>query len=641
VTLLTRATAKKRIKTGDEGMIMGRSSSSTNDAVPSSSVAPYDAFAAEGRPKLAIYHPNFAKLEKLVTGVCDDFIDIFTQLQAQGSINDEIAKICKVTLIECRKPNERYPGVRPVACLGPAGVGKSSSVNCMISEQAVATEVGSESIVLRGWPLIFQQSDLGGRGTNVVHEYTAPRARQEALYQVEFRYANRKQIKIIVRGHCSAVLILLGLTHDQRQELEPDELADMQAKHDTGLDFFNTLLCDQEEFETVADVKRFFQENRSDPDETAVELVETVIARIEKKEMTEDMESWPIENGAELNNLSSRLCGTTFSQDGHRLPSLWPLLITITIHHDKDLFVCGITLADLPGVTDTNLSIVQATRSYLKRAGTILVFSHPARIVQNPELDANLRECIVLGKMHDTYLIVTSIDQKSMFNEAEKGKLPFEERKLLQEAEQHIARAKAQSKMLEKEKEECQDITRFKALDQQIKELEVQEVLAVNGVKQVCVEIRNHMILREVKGKLRDLSGSNNAPDLKVFFVSNTEYQKHLAGYDRKNPPTLDIEATGIPSVRRMLYTIPARGRVNTLRRICLSRLPSIFGSIQGILTKSRLERKQDVAKLINRVLEEDGNLLERVIAEVTSCFKECIIGVISKLYRGGATGFY
>jgi len=147
--------------------------------------------------------------------------------------------------------------------------------------------------------------------------------------------------------------------------------------------------------------------------------------------------------------------------------------------------------------------------------------------------------------------------------------------------------------------------------------------------------------MRDVKGKFRDLSGSNNAPDLNAFFVSNTEYQKHLAGYDRKSPPILDIEATGIPSVRRMLYTIPARGRVNTLRRICFSRLPSTFGSIQGILTKSRLERKQDVAKLISRVLEENGNLLETVVAEVTSRFKECIIGVISKLHRGGAKGFY
>ena len=395
-------------------------------------------------------------------------------------------------------------------------------------------------------------------------------------------------------------------------------------------------MCDRDEFENLEDVKDFFGDRRHDPiQETTTELLDSVLDCLHRKDLIESIESFTAETEAELNTLFSRISGPSVStsEDGRRTPALWPLILDVTVHQDRDLLKAGVVLADMPGITDTDRSIVQASKSYLKRAGTILVFAHPSRIVQNPELEANLRECIGLGKIANIRLLVTAIDQKSLFKDSEKAKLSPDDQGALREAEESVQKIKADVKAVAKEKVIAKDIDQFRALDERLQSLELEEILAGRRVKQTSVEIRNRMIERDMRGKLRDLTGSKKAPDLPVFFISNTEYQKHLAGYERKDPPTLDLAATGIPEVRRMLYNVPARGKVNTLSRICEQHMPTIFSGILGILSKSHLERKQEVEKLINRILEEDEHLVEGLVDEVHRCFKERIIGAISKFH--------
>lgn len=61
----------------------------------------------------------------------------------------------------------------------------------------------------------------------------------------------------------------------------------------------------------------------------------------------------------------------------------------------------------------------------------------------------------------------------------------------------------------------------------------------------------------KLKDKLKLLTKSKATPELKVLFISNTQYQKHVGGYEIADFPALDIEATGIPGLRQMLYSIP------------------------------------------------------------------------------------
>lgn len=104
-----------------------------------------------------------------------------------------------------------------------------------------------------------------------------------------------------------------------------------------------------------------------------------------------------------------------------------------------------------------------------------------------------------------------------------------------------------------------------------------------------------------------------------------------MAGYDAKKPPSLDIEGTGIPAIRRMLYQVPARGKKSTLSRIGKKLLPKTFGSIIGVLTKSKLERKNEVLKDITDTLDECEDLVTNLVQEIRRHFKDSVVHVFGE----------
>lgn len=282
--------------------------------------------------------------------------------------------------------------------------------------------------------------------------------------------------------------------------------------------------------------------------------------------------------------------------------------------------------------------MVQNARSYLKNAGTILVFAKPDRIDQNPELDHNLRECVHLNKMEETYLIVTKIDQKAALSDRERTNLLPEDSSALNEAETELRALKGRVSDLEKAKAdayEADDIKEYKKFEELRRQLEIDLKSAEMAVKQVEIEIRNRDIARGLKDKFREITGSKHSPDLKILFTSNSVYQKHLAGYNVHDPPMLDVEATGIPAVRRLLYRVPARGKLEVLSRIVRKALPAIFNCISGILTKAPLERKQEVEDLITKVFEKDEeDIMKTAKKELAAAFKDKIGKIFSEFDR-------
>ncbi|EMC91006.1 hypothetical protein BAUCODRAFT_161054 [Baudoinia panamericana UAMH 10762] len=573
----------------------------------------YNAINEEGRPNLAIYHPSFAIAEGLVTTVCNDFIDVVKQLKESGYTDPEVESICDKSLKRWREPRHTYPDVGPVAFLGPAGVGKSSALNCILNQEAVAVE-----------------SDSGTRGTALVHEYKDSKMDQPELYAVDVYYKHTKTVESLVERHCKAIVDLLNMPDEDLADMDAEERVEARQKHDTALNFFTTILCDYDEFASADEARDYFVEQRSeDIADIARHIVSLIAGALEAQGITRNgnVQSFTAQDEAELNVVFQRIAGHSGStSSGNSNPSLWPLISTVSVHQDKDLLNAGVVLADTPGVTDTNRSVVEATRSYLRRAGTIMVFAQPSRIVQNPDLDANLRECISLGKMEKSFLIVTMIDQKSSLKEAEKQALPVTDKEMLLAAEQKVQKIKQDIVDASQEKNSTKDFQQYRAIDKRLRDLEIEEITAHKKVKQVVIEIRNRNIKRELKDKFRQLSGSKRAPDLKVFCVSHSEYQKHVVGYDIKDPPTLDVTGTGVPAVRRMLYSVPAYGKLNALEKISTTRLPHVFNGICGILSKDRLARKGDVEMVIAKVFESNESVLRGTIDSIKVAFYERIL---------------
>ncbi|KAK5137105.1 hypothetical protein LTR08_001114 [Meristemomyces frigidus] len=579
----------------------------TNGMVPG-----YKASSHEAYPRLAIYHSSFRLAEDLVTEVCDAFCTELFELKLDGYLNPEIDVICEGGhgLLYYRVPHDRYPLVGTVGCLGPSGVGKSSFVNSMLDQKKAALENDSD------------------RGTYVVHEYMRPLYNQTSVFEILVPYLPLNQIRRLVEKQHDIVTDY----RDHPNDLDDGEEDELRAKFDTALDFFCALLCNRQDFASVDDAEEFFLSKKDDANEYVVELLhEYIEIFLKTRNINDGYESFTAETETELNDVFKKVSRPSKARDGmRRQPSPWPLITKVQICQSNKLLNADVILADTAGVTDTNQTVVQNTQRYLKQASTVLIFSGHKRIEKDPLVDQHLRQCIQLGKINNLALVVTMIDTKELYKDTEKEDLPPAEKALLDQAEGRVAAAQAEEVKLIGERDEASDKD-FRAIQTRLNYLQSEIALAANAVKQIAVQIRCREIREKMKGRLGKLNNSKYAPELPIHFISSAAYQKHVDGYNPRQPPTLDLEGTGIPALRRMLYDVPARGKINTLSRICTSRLPNIFNGILGVLTKSKLERKGEVEKLIIKILAGQESLVDGIVAEVKEKFTLRILSMIKE----------
>jgi hypothetical protein len=277
------------------------------------------------------------------------------------------------------------------------------------------------------------ESDLGSRGTNNAFEYKMADLKQIDLYFIVVQYLQQKQIQNRIARHSNSILKIINMSNEEKQDFEQDDANDLKQKHDTAIDFFVTILCNREDFEDAEICIEYFQDKRDEEvDEIVKELLEFVLASPNFETVQDSKQEFSAQNEDELNGVFQKISPPArLGDDGPREPSLWPLICKIVVHQDVDLLNAGIVLADLPGVVDTNRTVVQTTKSYLKHPGTIFVFAEASRISTNAELEPSLTECIALGKMDVMYLIVTKTDQKSRLKDIEKRSLSEEDKKSL------------------------------------------------------------------------------------------------------------------------------------------------------------------------------------------------------------------
>lgn len=122
----------------------------------------------------------------------------------------------------------------------------------------------------------------------------------------------------------------------------------------------------------------------------------------------------------------------------------------------------------------------------------ILVFTSLGRSNNSETLDHNLMQCIRLGKMNQTHLVVTFVDGAE-FNAAEQSELKGSEREEYRQAQAGYQKLQMQRAIVDGQKQDAfnrEDIHAAKALDARLTELlrAVPEALA--KISQVTVAIK-------------------------------------------------------------------------------------------------------------------------------------------------------
>lgn len=577
----------------------------------------------DGFPQLACFLPIFKEAEELVTWICEQFIEEVKQLKDEGYHNEEIDIVCD-DLETCRYPPDKYASVGPVACLGTTGKGKTSCISSILDEDEAEFASGGTK-----------------RGTYVSHEYHGATSSQICDSLVKIFYLSNEGMQKQAKKFLSDILRRLtskpGEDSEDESESEDEDESDLiDAKHGTAVECLDDVLCGDRRFEKPRSIEEFCRTKmkKTAKDRGLDAIFKAVWPAIEAmmagRQKDDDIETIKGTDGNALHQKLKRLTTGAMRVRGAdgRIPSPWPFISKVQVHRTNRFLDAGLTLADTPGSGDHNQHVIENTNRSLKEAGTIMIVTQYLRFDNDETLQHHLKTCIRLGKMHNIILVLTKIDEMKLLDEDEKSALSREDADVLEAAEHRLKALQKKVDETKREKEAARgNADRFMKLDDELHRLEASEIEADCQLKQAHIQLRCRELRCQAARLLRDVENSKYAPKLKAFPVSNTQYQLHVRG--GKERPFLDLEATGVPELRRELLGISSGGKFNTLQHLCTRQLPWIFAGIEGILTKTPSERTGQLRKVLVRMMRQESDIFTKMKADLLWAYDDNVTSTI------------
>ncbi|RMY13686.1 hypothetical protein D0867_07381 [Hortaea werneckii] len=601
VTMTTTPLKRTKSEQGDTALQTSRKKQKgTQNHTP-----PYDEEREKDSSRLAVDQPCFAKAEKLVPVICDTVISVADALKSKGYDDNEISNIV-AKLKKLRWVKESYPENRPVGFLGDTAAGKSTLINCLVSQENIAAEC-----------------DEGDSGTSVIQELSMADIDQLQPFKAEVHYQSPKTITAYIKKHLQNIY---DFHHLSTEDVDNDECDVYQNNYDTALTFFNTLLCERDEFKTPAATQEYFRNANSRDDENILSQLKLWIRDYLKS--LNRCEGATVVEGNTMTEVNRKLAifkGPSKSGvDGLHAASPWPLVHNITTHLRARILSEGAVLADLPGVSDTNKLRVQATREYIQGCDTIVI-AHPIlRIQSSDSVWSNIKDCIRSGKQSNLIIVCTKIDDIQHSREREMSSDDHKVLEKLREEEGELAAKIADLEYKLEEAEENRDPD-YMPINLDLKAARMNRAKKQAEWKERNIVIRNRRNIAVIQAKFQEAVRDPGA-QIQVFCVSNTIYQKHMKGYDNNNPPDLTVEATDIPRLRRHLFEVPAKRKLGALLKHCQRDLPRVLLAMDMQCCKTRLERKQDIECKVIKPFKDFKTALGTLSANLKRNYENAIL---------------
>lgn len=105
----------------------------------------------------------------------------------------------------------------------------------------------------------------------------------------------------------------------------------------------------------------------------------------------------------------------------------------------------------------------------------------------------------------------------------------------------------------------------------------------------------------EVKRALIQSHHDATRDTLSIFCVSNAAYHTHLTGYMKSHEPALSVKNTEIPSLKANIYSLPSRGKFNSLEHHCRVSLQTLLNTLELSCSQSKMKRKDHLIQFVAR----------------------------------------
>lgn len=442
----------------------------------------------------------------------------------------------------------------------------------------------------------------------MVQEYAQASPTQTTPFMAEIVFFSRKACVDMIKEHFDHYFVHFT-NKDDKDDMDEEELEISRLNSTTALSTFMALFKGQREFHDKASAEEFLQTAMA-PDDLNVlgrliEWTEDILdALLPDQDSEEDVTRINATTVSSLKKLTQPFTTTVEypSFEGTSLQCCpWPLVKKVRINLRSRVLEQGIVIGDCPGTTDKNRSRVESTRRYLQDCDITIVVNKMDRAIDHAALHNHINEAFRRRRSGSIIVVATRADDVNM-----KGKQAFrstsaEERALAKIDEDEDAvnerfreikaalagtalRGKLRTRLkLQMQRELCER----QKQDLQRRRLEVR----------VCA--RNRHVREGISAQYHE--DTKDPAPLPIFCVSNTVYLSHLAGYYRKEPPMLTLEATGIPPLRNHVLAIPSNGKFASLVHHCHTSLETALNTVEISCSTTKLKRKEDLNRTFAR----------------------------------------
>ena len=614
-TAVSTTTPLKRTKTEQVDTTLQissrkKSKGSTNRTLP------YNDEWEKESSRLAVDQECFGKAESLVPVICDVVTAKADVLRSKGYNDEEIVNIAK-KLKDLRFVEKSYPRSKPTGCLGVTAAGKSTLMNCLISQENIAAEC-----------------DEGESGTSVIQELVMAEVDQMETFKAVVYYHPNRKIEAFVKRHFQTIHDFQNL---DTEDLDTDEYSSWKADYETALTFFYTLLCERDEFMSADATLAYLNSATSRDDDVMLGQLNTwVLEYLTTLKGGEGATVVQANTMREVNRELAKFKGPAKTGiGGPRSASPWPLVRIIKTQLRARILSEGAVLADLPGLSDTNKLRVQATRDYIKNCDTVIIVHPILRIQSQDTVWKEVHECIRNGKQGNLIIVCTKVDDIKHSRERD---VSSDDRKVLEKLRSeadHLAAeiAELEDELQAAEENEDADVD-YKSINRRLKATKTMRAGKETEWREENIAIRNRRNIDAIQAGFRK---AVNDPDAKVpvFCVSNTIYQQHMKGFDNDNPPDLTVEATGIPDLRKHLFEIPAIRKHRALQKLGQRTLPRVLLALEMQCCKTRLERKQDIECKVVKPLNDFKDELHTLKALLKRNYEAAMQKTLRKSKKG------
>ncbi|KAK7189641.1 hypothetical protein PSPO01_04031 [Paraphaeosphaeria sporulosa] len=487
---------------------------------------------------------------------------------------------------------KRSPAIT-IGLVGEQGAGKSMTINAVFDTDGISWS-GADGVACTS--AVVKYSYYTPSSTSETRERFC--ADVKFLSEEKIEAMIREQVKYLKRYHDDA-----DDSDDEEprgpQSYDQDEVDKRLCK--TATDIFKVLFGSE---------KAFLRQWTSQPtDEFVYEC---------KIRCKEAMRSCHVADGSDTctrfancpRDLMSRI--RHFLADVKGIQCLWPLVDHVNIRFDHELLKYGLVLIDVPGSGDTNMARARHIEEIKDIADVVFVFADTLRIGSDHAALGTVRACSLNRGRKNVKFVATKIDAL-LKNDLENAKgAEFDH------IRRQIQKAGDEARAAEDDGEDA-------------------KVLLIG---QYATYLERQLLLYFVNGRARNLSNTIRAElndrgadeSVKIFHISASNYLEWQAKpmIRFRDQPPLPPSSTGIPEIRRYLYSLVAPKNLSDVARHLNSVVPNYFGKIERVINES--DRNADFGSLAREFDQVTDSLIDDLLSQAKQMFEKILKETLAKL---------